>query len=168
MRTIMSLSIATLFAASAFGQYPAGGYQPGLGGANGSGVPGLYGGGLNPYLNLRGRNLNPAVQYYNFTRPYTGGTFGNAFVGPGGGAAAGPAAGMSRFFPNATPFYSDEEPGRQRIDESSKPDENGLRPVQMPPAGHGGGFNNTMGFFGSTPGAGAHPAATLGRPRGTR
>ncbi len=88
MRSILGLSIAVLFgvaAVDARAQYPGyeGGSGGGFGGAPGAGYPGLYGGGLSPYLNLRSRNLgNPAVNYYNFVRPYTGGTFGNAIVPP--------------------------------------------------------------------------------------
>src|SRR5438552_2956253 len=108
MRTILSLSIAGLFAASALGQYPGGylpspGYGPGNGGT--AGIPGLYGGGLSPYLNLRGRNVSSAVNFYNFTRPYTGGTFGNAFMPTPQFGGAAPAPGMSRFFPNQVPAY---------------------------------------------------------------
>src|SRR5262245_13357714 len=141
MRTILSLSIASLFAASAVGQNPGGylpnpGYGPGYGGT--AGIPGLYGGGLSPFLNLRSRNVSSAVNYFNFTRPFTGGTFGGAIMpqSPFGGGGAG--AGLSRFFPNQLPAYVEEELERQRVDDKAKPDINGLRPVDMPPAGHGG------------------------------
>jgi hypothetical protein len=172
MRTVLSLSIAGLFAGSAFAQFPGGylpspGYGPGFGGT--AGIPGLYGGGLSPYLNLRNRNTSSAVNYFNFTRPYTGGTFGGAIMPSPLFGGQAPAGGMSRFFPNQIPAYAEEEPDRQRVDEKAKPDANGLRPVDMPPAGHGGGFMNTMGFFGSPnglSGGAARPAATLGRPRG--
>src|SRR5438876_7148875 len=136
MRTILSVSIASLFAASALGQSPGGyapspGYGQGYGGS--AGIPGLYGGGLSPYLNLRSRNLSPAVNYFNFTRPYTGGTFGNAFMPPPSAVGAAGAAGGTRFFTNQTSIYADEEPERQR--RVGQPDEQGLVPVQMPPAG---------------------------------
>lgn len=162
MRIILTLSLATLLAATAAA-------QPGVPPSNTPGIPGLYGGGLSPYLNLRSRNLNPAVGYYNFTRPYTGGTFGNAFATPNmAGGGANPAASMSRFFPNQVPYFVDEDTPRQRLPKDDVGgDENGLRPVIMPPAGHGGGFMNTQGYFGSFGGqrAGGQPAASLGRPR---
>jgi len=154
MRTIIALSIAALTTASAAAQQYPGGYP----GGNAGGYPGLYGGGLSPYLNLRGgsgagRLNNPAVNYYNFVRPYTGGTFGNAVTQP---PMTG-TPGRTTFFPNQVPVYADEEPLRQRVDDKAKPDENGLIPVDLPPAGHAAGFNNTMGYFGQS-------SASLGRP----
>lgn len=162
MRHLIGLSIVLASAAGSFGQYP------GYGGYGNAGIPGLYGGGLSPYLNLRSRNVNSAINYFNFTRPYTGGTFGNAFVSPYMGGSPSGTPGASRFFPEQVPFYADAEPARQRVDDKAKPDKDGLRPVEMPPAGHGGGFMNTMGHFGSPSGlqGGGRPAASLGRPRG--
>src|SRR5206468_2470143 len=96
--------------------------------------------GLSPYLNLRSRNTNPAVNYFNYVRPYTGGTYGNAYV-PGTAAPAG----RTPFFPTQVPVYADDEPSRQRLEK----DEKGILRVDMPPAGHGGGFMNTQGYFGS-------------------
>lgn len=159
MRTIIVLSILALTASTASAQFM-GGYPGGYPGGNAAGYPGLYGGGLSPFLNLRGGLgglRSPAVNYYNFVRPYTGGTFGNTIVNPptvGG-------AGRQPFFPNQIPVYADEEGGRQVIDPRAKPDENGLIPVDMPPAGHPSGFNNTMGYFGQ-------PNASLGRPQAAR
>jgi hypothetical protein len=175
MRTIISLSIAATFALSSgqvWAQYPSypGGYfgpgagnyggsgaQSGFGGAPGAGYPGLYGGGLSPYLNLRSRNLgNSAVNYYNFVRPYTGGTFGNAIVPQNFGAAP-----VRQFFPNLRPIY-DEDLSSQNLER----DKEGVMRAEMPPAGHGAGFMNEMGYFGQT-GMGrpaAAPAAAR-RPR---
>lgn len=157
MRTIIVLSVMALTAASASAQYP-GGYPGGTGYGGGvGGYPGLYGGGLSPFLNLRGRAGglgNSAVNYYNFVRPYTGGTFGNAIMSQPtmGGAGRAP------FFPNQIPVYADEDGGRQSVDPKSKPDKDGLIPVDLPPAGHQAGFNNTLGYFGQT-------NASLGRPQ---
>src|SRR5262249_20976126 len=122
----------------------------------GAGYPGLYGGGLSPFLNLRSGNFgNPAVNYYNFVRPYTGGTFGNTF-------SPGPAvtgAGRPPFFPHQAPVYSsdDDAPARQKLRD---PDEKGVVRVDMPPAGHPSGFMNTHGYFGS-----ANGMQGLGMPR---
>jgi hypothetical protein len=171
MRTIIGIGIVSLFAVSAAqAQYPGGypggsgygGYPPTNTSVGGVGYPGLYGGGLSPYLNLRSRNVNSAVNYFNFVRPYTGGTYGNAFVPA---PAAGPT-GRQPFFPVQVPVYADEEPARQRIEKDDK----GIMRVDMPPAGHPAGFMNTQGYFGSPNGlqgfgAGRPPAATLGTPR---
>ena len=152
MRFIVGLSTVTVLfaAASASAQYP--GSYGGYGGGNG----GLYGGGVSPYLNLRrGGAGNSAANYYNFVRPYTGGTFGNAFVGPS------PAAQMGRpsLFPNLRPIY-DDDPASQTLER----DKDGIMRTEMPPAGHGAGFMNTMGFFGPTSGMQGQGAARLGTP----
>lgn len=169
MRHIMSGCIVLAFAWPAWGQYmPGGPWGWGGGGGGFAGIPGLYGGGLSPFLNMRGRNQSRAVNYFNFARPWTGGTFGNAFVAPYAPIQADPGgAGMGRFFPNQAPFWDVDNVELQRALPDGKPDDLGLIPTQMPPAGRGGGFANTMGYFGvgSTMGAGNRPAATLGRPR---
>lgn len=161
MRTILGLSVAVLLGVAAIdarAQNPGyqggyGGYGGGFGGAPGAGYPGLYGGGLSPYLNLRSRNLgNAAVNYYNFVRPYTGGTFGNAIVPP-------PSAGapVRQFFPNLRPIY--DENSSQLLER----DKEGVMRAEMPPAGHGAGFMNTMGYFGASGGGAGGMAAR--RPR---
>lgn len=166
MRILLTISAALLLATAGWAQYPGGGYggyTPGYGGFPGTAMgglgnyPGLYGGGLSPFLNLRrGNNLSPAVNYFNFVRPFTGGVFGNAIL-PG---APMVAPGGTRFFSTAIPPYVDDDLQRQSVDQNAKPDENGLIPVEMPPAGHPAGFNNTMGYFGT-------PSAALGRPTAT-
>src|SRR5262245_10372457 len=155
MRSIIGLSIASLLfiVTGARAQYPGnGGVGPGYGGGGGYGNPGLYGGGLSPYLNMRGVGGSAASNCYNFVRPYTGGTFGNAFAPIGGGMPA-----VRRpLFPNARSIY-DEDPATQKVEA----DRDGVMRAEMPPAGHGAGFMNQMGFFGATGGSG--PGATAGR-----
>jgi hypothetical protein len=150
MRSIVGLSVMGLFAfgiAEGRAQYPGYPGDPNSGSGGGYGNPGLYGGGLNPYLNLRGRGgLNAATNYYNFVRPYTGGTYGNAFVPSGYGT---PAVRRS-LFPNLRPVY-DEDPTTQKLEEDKK----GIMRTEMPPAGHGAGFMNQMNFFGQLQGSGA-------------
>jgi hypothetical protein len=89
-----------------------------------------------------GRGVSPSAAYYNFVRPYTGGTYGNTF-GPMGSYGA-----RSLFFPNQIPVYADEETDIQK-QLKGKLDEKGQLKVDMPPAGHPAGFMNTEGFFGS-------------------
>jgi hypothetical protein len=126
------------------GAYP-GGYPSGGSGGYGTsnGFPGLYGGGLSPYLNLFGRGISPSAAYYNFVRPYTGGTFGNAYT-----QGAANFTGRTPFFPFQIPVYADDDVDIQR-QIKGRVDENGQQKVDMPPAGHPSGFMNTEGFFGS-------------------
>jgi len=149
MRTIIILCVASLLAVgTARAQYPGtypGGYPGGssYGGYPGnSGYPGLYGGGISPYLNMIGRGVSPSAAYYNLVRPYTGGTFGNAFAPQGG------YVGRMPFFPTQIPVYADEETDIQK-QLKGKIDDKGQMKVDMPPAGHPSGFMNTEGYFGS-------------------
>jgi hypothetical protein len=164
MRTILCLCFASLLCVStARAQYPGyGGTYPGgyPGGSNGyNGYPGLYGGGLSPYLNMIGRGVSPSAAYYNFVRPYTGGTFGNAF-GPQGGYGRMP------FFPNQIPVYADEDTDIQK-QLKGRVDEKGQLKVDMPPAGHPSGFMNTEGYFGSPNGIQGFGAARKPQQIGT-
>lgn len=162
MKRIAGLALfgAFCFAGSASAQFP-GGYGYGGGGYGGGGGGGygygggLYGGGISPYLNLRrGVAGNPAANYFNFVRPYTGG-YGNAFMNapPQGGGIGRPS-----LFPNLRPIY-DDDPASQSLTE----DKDGVLRAEMPPAGRGAGFMNTMGYFGATGGMGG-PAARMGTP----
>jgi hypothetical protein len=167
MRGTIAGSLFLVLTLPAWGQYIPGGPW-GVGGYGYGGVPGLYGGGLSPFLNIRGRNQSRAVNYFNFARPYTGGTFGNAIVAPYAPIQADPGGAMTgRFFPVQAPFWEGDNVQPQRAIPNAKPDENGLTPTQMPPAGQGGGFANTMGYFGvgNAVGVGGRPGVTLGRPR---
>jgi hypothetical protein len=181
MRSILGLSVVVVAALAAsearaqyfpgssgsgayggYGGYGSGSWGPpgAFGGAPGSGYPGLYGGGLSPYLNLRSRNLgNAATNYYNFVRPYTGGTFGNAFVSPN---VYGPAV-RQPLFPNLRPIY-DEDLSSQTLEK----DKEGVMRTEMPPAGHGAGFMNQMGYFGPQGAGAGRPASTPAAARRPR
>ena len=96
---------------------------------------------LSPYLNLL-RGGNTAVNYFYGVRPGTGAGVQGAM----GQAAAGP---RQTFFPvvdTLSDLLTEEGKGTPRI----------------PPTGHPVGFNNTMGYFGQSPGS---SAARLGPPR---
>ena len=71
--------------------------------------------------------------------------------------ASGAPAVRQPLFPNARPVY-DDEPQTQVLER----DKDGIMRADLPPAGHGAGFVNHMGFFGPT--MGQAPAAGLGRP----
>jgi hypothetical protein len=87
---------------------------------------------LSPYLNLL-RGGNNAVNYFYGVRP---GTQSNAFTGmfPGGGMGQ-----RQTFFPGAAYLTDvlDEEPRDA---------------TRVNPTGHPTGFNNTLNYFGPTPG----------------
>lgn len=188
MRIFLALGIALIIANVANAQYGYGGYGgygggfpggsyggigPGYGGFQGGGIgnPGLYGGGLSPYLNLRNTNLNNrATNYFNFVRPFTGGTYGNTMMS----APSTMYAGRPPFFTNLSTIYGADLDPIATQEALGKPDERGLTPVAMPPAGHPSGFMNTQAYFGQMGGmrgpsqgrgAGA-PNFGLGRPVG--
>ncbi len=148
MRNIIAFCVASLVAIGTaraqypgYGGYPGGGYG-GYPGSGYGGNPGLYGGGVSPYLNMIGRGVSPSAAYYNFVRPYTGGSFGNAF------APQSNYVGRSMFFPNQIPAYADEDVDIEK-QLKGKLDEKGQLKVDLPPAGHPAGFMNTEGYFGS-------------------
>ncbi|HVK10752.1 MAG TPA: hypothetical protein VM597_18435 [Gemmataceae bacterium] len=96
---------------------------------------------LSPYLNLL-RGGNSAVNYYYGVRQGTGPGVQGMMGQPG-------LAPRQTFFPvvdTLAEFQSEESKGLPR----------------MAPTGHPVGFNNTMGYFGQGPRAGA---AQLGQPR---
>jgi hypothetical protein len=169
MQYLLAMSVITTATLVAQAQYmPGNPWGWGGGGFGFAGTPGLYGGGLSPYLNLRGGlGQNRAINYFNFARPYLGGTFGNAMVAPYAPIHAVPGGGSGgRFFPVQAPFWDVDSVQPQQAVANATPDDNGLIPTKMPPAGHGGGFNNTMGYFGvGSAMSGGRPGAMLGRPR---
>ncbi len=101
---------------------------------NPSGYANMYNRGgqpLSPYLNLL-RGSNPAVNYYYGVRP---GTQPGAFSGMFGAPSAGP---RQTFFPGA--------------DTMSDLLEFPADANKVAPTGHVAGFNNTLNYFGTTPG----------------
>jgi hypothetical protein len=96
-------------------------------------APNMYNRGtqpLSPYLNML-RGGNPAVNYFYGVAP---GTQSNAFAGMFGGGGAQ----RQTFFPGAD-YLTDllEEPRDA---------------TKVQPTGHPAGFNNTLSYFGQTPG----------------
>jgi hypothetical protein len=135
--------------------YP-GGYPGTTGGFGGYGGYGGYGGfggnrgsPISPYLNLLGGGGNPATNFYNFVRPFTGPA---ARLGMPVGAGMG--MGRQTFFP-IVGQPEDIEFERQRIEKED--DKNVLR---LPPTGHAATFQNTLGYFGTTTGGIGRPAQT--------
>ena len=86
---------------------------------------------LSPYLNLL-RGTDPAVNYYYGVRP---GTNPSAFMGMFGAPGAGP---RMTFFPGADTMADLVEDQRDLS--------------KVAPTGHAAGFNNTLNYFGTTPG----------------
>src|SRR5262249_40602016 len=87
---------------------------------------------LSPYLNLL-RGGNPAVNYFYGVRPgLMNGAFGSPFTGGGNNMM-----GRQTFFPQIDTLYDLENTNPQ----------DGIRPT-----GHPFGFNNTLGYFGVSPG----------------
>jgi hypothetical protein len=96
-------------------------------------APNMYNRGtqpLSPYLNML-RGGNPAVNYFYGVQP---GTQSNAFMGMFGGAGSQ----RLTFFPGAD-YLTDllEEPRDA---------------TKVQPTGHPAAFNNTLNYFGQTPG----------------
>jgi hypothetical protein len=129
-------------------------YPQQYGAPGGFGSQGGFGGPVSPYLNLL-RNTNPAVNYYNFTRPGTVGGFGYGLGAPG------TASGGFR-----PPFFPQLVNAPDPLLEPSPDAGPGL-----PPAGHPTVFNNTLGFYPSpfgNRGAGGRPGlGSIGGTGGT-
>jgi hypothetical protein len=167
MRTL-TLSLLTLLLAVGISraQYPYnpyGGYGSGYGGYGGNGYGGYgallgsggYPGGLpnyrspvSPYLNLLNNGTtggNPAVNYFNFVKPFT--------MGPGRGTTGGAGYGgynalRGSYFPTLNQLDDDFPTQTPELSKKTETDKETLIPVQMSPTGHQAGFANTLGYFG--------------------
>ena len=134
------------YGGSAYGGY--GGYGALLGSGGYPGGAPNYRSPVSPYLNLLNNGTNggnPAVNYFNFVRPFTVGS-GPGTVG--GGGYSGYNAIRGQYFPTLNQLDEDFPTQTPELSKKIETDKETIIPVQMSPTGHQAGFANTLGYFG--------------------